>query len=74
MSHPDLTDEIRIIADWTAVLVDALAAGDRARAAMANATIAQATCTIQRLVDPHRVVCAAVTHSNGHYIAPEPRS
>ena len=66
----DLTHEARIITDWTAVLVDALTAGDTTRAATASATITEAAEAILDVLDPQRHVSPAVTHSNGRYVAP----
>ena len=74
MSQPvDLTHEARTIADWSYDLQLALARGSRDRAATAAATIIEAAEAILDALDPQRNVSPAVTHSNGHYIAPEPR-
>ena len=74
MSQPvDLTHEARIIADWSYDLQLALARGSRDRAATAAATIIEAAEAILDALDPQRNVSPAVTHSNGRYIAPEPR-
>ena len=72
MSQPvDLTPEARTIADWSYDLQLALARGSRDRAATAAATIIEAAEAILDALDPQRNVSPAVTHSNGHYIAPE---
>ena len=84
MSQPvDLTHEARTIADWSYDLQLALARwqlrsgssgqSSRDRAATAAATIIEAAEAILDALDPQRNVSPAVTHSNGHYIAPEPR-
>ena len=74
MSQPvDLTDTSRIITDWSYDLTLALIRGDHASAATAAATIAAAVVGILDVLDPQRNVSPAVTHSNGDYIAPEPR-
>ena len=74
MSQPvDLTHEARTIADWSYDLQLALARGSRDRAATAAATIIEAAEAILDALDPQRNVSPAVTHSNGDYIAPEPR-
>ena len=62
--------QARIITDWTAVLVDALTAGDTTRAATASATITAAAAAILGVLDPQRHVSPAVTHINGRYVAP----
>ncbi len=69
MSTP-VDRQARIITDWTAVLVDALTAGDTTRAATASATITAAAEAILDALDPQGYVCPAVTHSNGRYIPP----
>ena len=69
MSTP-VDRQARIITDWTAVLVDALTAGDTTRAATASATITAAAEAILDVLDPQRHVCPAVTHSNGRYVPP----
>ena len=75
MSQPvDLTHEARTIADWSYDLQLALARGSRDRAATAAATIIEAAEAILDALDPQRNVSPAVTHSNGHYIAPETRA
>ena len=72
MSQPaDLTDTSRIITDWSYDLTLALGHGDHASAATAAATIIEAAEAILDVLDPQRNVSPAVTHSNGHYIAPE---
>ena len=72
MSQPvDLTHEARTISDWSYDLQVALARGSRGRAATAAATIIEAAEAILDALDPQRNVSPAVTHSNGHYIAPE---
>ena len=53
MSTP-VDRQARIITDWTAVLVDALTAGDTTRAATASATITVAAEAILGMLDPHR--------------------
>ena len=76
MSHPDsaaLTDTCRIISDWAYALTLALGRGDHASAATAAATIAAAAQSALDILDPQEHVSPAVMHSNGHYIAPEPR-
>ena len=74
MSQPvDLTHEASIIADWSYDLQLALARGSRDRAATAAATIIEAAEAILDALDPQRNMSPAVTHSNGRYIAPEPR-
>lgn len=74
MSQPvDLTHEARTIADWSYDLQLALARGSRDRAATAAATIVEAAEAILDALDPQRNAAPAVTHSNGNYIAPEPR-
>ena len=75
MSQPvDLTHEARTISDWSYDLQLALARGSRDRAATAAATIIEAAEAILDALDPQRNTSPAVTHSNGHYIAPEPRA
>ena len=74
MSHPILTDEARIIADWSYDLTLALGRGDYASAATAAATILEAAEAILDALDPQRNVAPAVTHSNGRYVAPETRA
>ena len=75
VSQPvDLTRETRIIADWSYDLRLALARGSRDRAATAAATILEAAEAILDALDPQRNAAPAVTHNNGHYIAPEPRA
>lgn len=69
MSTP-VDRQARIITDWTAVLVDALTAGDTTRATTASATITEAAEAILDVLDPQRHVSPAVTHSNGRYVAP----
>ena len=69
----DLTSTAHIITDWAYALTLALARGDHASAATAAATIAAAVVDILDVLDPQCNVSPAVTHSNGHYIAPEPR-
>ena len=69
MSTP-VDRQARIITDWTAVLVDALTAGDTTRAATASATITAAAGAILDVLDPQCHVSPAVTHSNGRYVPP----
>ena len=69
MSTP-VDRQARIITDWTAVLVDALTAGDTTSAATASATITEAAESILDVLDPQRHVSPAVTRSNGRYVAP----
>ena len=71
---PRLTDEARIITDCAYALTLALGRGDHASAATAAATIAAAARSALDILDPQRNAAPAVTHSNGHYIAPEPRA
>lgn len=60
-------DELAILADFLPVLADAIDKADKLRAATVVATMQQALHMIDLDVDPHNVVAATITHSNGRY-------
>ena len=63
--HPNL---------WMPVTITGMGKTSAAQAATAAATIAAAVVDILDILDPQCNASPAVTHSNGHYIAPEPRA
>jgi len=67
----EIAREARVISDWSGVLIHALSQGDRARAAKAAATIAEAARAASLILDPLEAISPAVTSSNGRYVTPE---